>query len=172
MVKGYPAPRCFRWNRHVHGFPHRTRLHSRALRSLRLCARFFAQTDKVLSLIQQARPKLRVNSIGGINDLRGDFVWLHGSRRVAEVAEENKPRCGRHSTENNEEPKSSWNCMIPPFCAEKAGRGSSGWRGGMGAGNDDEPDPRCQTVEQRPGAPNRRRRWLPAHLLRHDKTRQ
>jgi hypothetical protein len=36
--------------------------------------------------------------------LRGDFVWLHGSRRVAEIAEENKPNCGRHSTENSEEP--------------------------------------------------------------------
>jgi hypothetical protein len=45
-----------------------------------------------------------MNSVGGMNDLRGDFVWLHGSRRVAESAEENKPNGGRHSTENSEEP--------------------------------------------------------------------
>jgi hypothetical protein len=44
---------------------------------------------------QQTRPKLRLNSVGGINDLRGDFVWLHGSRRVAESAEENKSNCDR-----------------------------------------------------------------------------
>jgi len=40
-----------------------------------LCARVFAQTD-----------------------------WLHGSRRVAEIAEDNKPKGGRLSTENSEEP--------------------------------------------------------------------
>ena len=45
-----------------------------------------------------------MNSVGGMNDLRGDFVWLHGSRRVAESAEEKKPNGGRHSTENSEEP--------------------------------------------------------------------
>jgi hypothetical protein len=42
---------------------------------------------------QQTWPKLRMNSVGGINDLRGDFVWLHGSRGVAESAEENKSNC-------------------------------------------------------------------------------
>jgi hypothetical protein len=46
-----------------------------------------------------------MNSVGGMNDLRGDFVWLHGSRRVAESAEKNKPNGGRHSTENSEEPE-------------------------------------------------------------------
>jgi hypothetical protein len=35
-----------------------------------------------------------MNWAGGLNDLRGDFVWLHGSRRVAEIAEENKPNGG------------------------------------------------------------------------------
>jgi hypothetical protein len=63
-----------------------------SLRSPRLCARFFAQTDEVVSVSNKPGP-LRVNSAGGINDLRGDFVWLHGSRRVAEVAEENKSIC-------------------------------------------------------------------------------
>jgi hypothetical protein len=29
---------------------------------------------------------------------------LDGSRRVTEIAEENKPNCGRHSPENSEEP--------------------------------------------------------------------
>jgi hypothetical protein len=45
-----------------------------------------------------------MNSADGSNDWCGDFVGLHGSRRVAEIAEENKPNGGRHSTENSEEP--------------------------------------------------------------------
>jgi hypothetical protein len=74
------VPRCFRWNRRVHGFPHR------AGSFRKLCA--------LCDSARGALPKLRVNSAGGINNLRGDFVWLHGSRRVAEDAEENKPNCG------------------------------------------------------------------------------
>ena len=124
----YPAsevPRCFRWNRHVHGFPHPAGPF-RALCALGgLCASVFARTvfhgnrdlasylepaslqfesqRHLLHCFQQTRPKLRMNSVGGINDLCDDFVWLQGARRVAEIAEENKPNGGRHSTKNSEE---------------------------------------------------------------------
>jgi len=51
-------------------------------------------------------------------DLCGDLVWLHGSRRVAEIAEENKPNGGGFFPENSEE----------PFAAKKLKRPSAASR--------------------------------------------
>ena len=52
-------------------------------------------------------------------------VWLHGSRRVAESAEENKPDCSRHRPENGEWPRKGAEGAEPQelmHCAPTASR--------------------------------------------------
>jgi hypothetical protein len=83
-----------------------------------------------------------MNSVGGMNDLRGDFVWLHGSRGVAESAEENKSNCDNPiatgSTESSEEPGNLLKCLamnnlhakptLFPSAAINANQGKSGYK--------------------------------------------